>query len=71
MLQPIWAALKNAINQVIADSPRHLAHEVADHIADHINERRAEAKEHAEPVKPATGLPEAVRNPQRRTPRSK
>jgi hypothetical protein len=61
MLQPIWAALKNAINSVIADAPKHVAHEVVDHINErrHIKEREAKAK--ADLVKAATGPSKAGR----------
>ena len=55
MLQPIWAALKNAINSVIAELPTHIAHEAVDHINErrHIKERDAKAK--VDSVKPTTG----------------
>jgi len=70
MFQPIWAALKNAINQVIAESPKHLAHEVADRIADHMNERHAQAKERADLARPPAKPSEAVGKPRQRSPRS-
>jgi len=65
MLQPIWAALRNAASSLIADAPKHLTHELVDRINErrHINERRAEAKERAELAKPTTAPATAVPNP--------
>lgn len=41
------ASFLAALNQMLADAPKHVAHETADYITDHINEARPEVIESA------------------------